>query len=274
MPELPEVSLSRDCIKPILINQKIINIFVGPNGRYRSSPPEKYYQFQQSLLQSDCFITNIKNRGKFMYWSFSNGWYLFNTFGMTGSWNPAQSKHVCFGFDLANQQSIYFNDPRHFGTIKFSNNRQDLTKKLKELGWDALQDPLDIKWQNYLTAQLNVNNNPIATTLLNQKIFAGVGNYIRAEALYKAKISPWRLCKQLTNQEILELLNAIVEVVNDSYNHQGATLLTYKTAYGEEGRYTSKFQVYSKLQDPFNNPIKTELTPEGRTIHWCPAIQK
>ncbi|CAM6003615.1 unnamed protein product [Sphagnum balticum] len=38
--------------------------------------------------------------------------------------------------------------------------------------------------------------------------------------------------------------------MKDSYAHQGATILTYKDAYGAEGKYSSCFKVYGKERDP------------------------
>jgi formamidopyrimidine-DNA glycosylase len=108
---------------------------------------------------------------------------------------------------------------------------------------------------------------------MDQSIFAGVGNYIRAEALYLAKISPWRQANLMKKEEVVTLCQALADVMNESYSHQGATILTYKDAYGAEGKYSSCFKVYGQATDPLGNPIIKEETPEGRTIHWCPTIQ-
>lgn len=214
-----------------------------------------------------------------MYWTFSNGWYMFNTFGMTGQWSLQPSKHVCFKLKISDKDSskpssfIYFNDPRHFGTIKFTNKKQDLLDKLSELGWDPLTNNLDqnLKWLTYTLSQ---TKKPIGQVLMDQTVFAGVGNYIRAEALYKSAMSPWRMSNTLTKQDIESLSKAIIDVMRESYAHQGATILTYKDAYGAEGKYSSCFKVYNKKFDPLGNMIKSESTPDGRTIHWCPNIQK
>jgi formamidopyrimidine-DNA glycosylase len=117
------------------------------------------------------------------------------------------------------------------------------------------------------------SNKPIGQLLMDQSLFAGVGNYIRAEALYQAKMSPWRLGNQLTEDDLKALYEAIVSVMKESYDHQGATILTYKNAYGEEGKHSSYFKVYGQSKDPLGNIIKKEDTPDKRTIHWCPAVQ-
>jgi formamidopyrimidine-DNA glycosylase len=65
----------------------------------------------------------------------------------------------------------------------------------------------------------------------------------------------------------------LVDVMKESYKYQGATILTYKDAYGAEGKYSSCFKVYGQKTDPLGNKIVTEETPDKRTIHWCPTIQ-
>jgi formamidopyrimidine-DNA glycosylase len=291
VPELPEVFLSAQTIKPLIQHQTIIDVYPTVNGRYGGSSlipgdwtnwnvPDNFRSFSYDAKYGECKVSDIQTKGKFMYWSFSNGWFLMNSFGMSGSWNPTRGKHPCFVFQyapsrdkIAECQEMVFNDPRHFGTIRFTNNIKDLTNKLNELGWDPLKMPLSNSLDT-IKAQIKKTTKSICQMLMDQTVFAGVGNYIKAESLYKAGISPWRLSNKLTDQEVELLCQSIIEVVNTSLAHQGATISTYKTAYGEEGRYSSLFQVYGKKIDPLGNPIIAQITPDKRTTHWCPTIQK
>lgn len=286
MPEGPELLLSKDLIKPLLINKYVVNAAVGDTSRYKTDLPEGMTEFLDSFRKStdigyvvdSCIITDVNVKGKFMYWTFSNGWYMFSTFGMTGQWSSQPGKHVCFKFKLLEdcvkpETYMYFNDPRHFGTIKFTNKKQDLIDKLNELGWDPLcgASEQNLKWLIYT---LSKTKKPIGQVLMDQSVFAGVGNYIRAEALYKAGMSPWRQSNLLVKEDVELLSKSIIDVMQESYEHQGATILTYKDAYGAEGKYSSCFKVYNQKKDPNGSTIIKQDTPDGRTIHWCPAIQK
>lgn len=276
MPEGPEVKLSADLIKPLLIGHVVYDAFPIPAGRYGGGNfPEGYKAFYESIAGRDVSIVDVQVKGKFMYWKFSNGWYLFNTFGMSGQWSSTQGKHPCFSFVLnatEPHENMHFNDPRHFGTIKFTNSTKELDKKLQELGWDPLEMPLD-KNMRWLTFQLGKSKKSIAEVLMDQSVFSGVGNYIRAEALYLSKLSPWRQANKLSQDEIKTLGQAIVSVMQESYAHQGATIHTYKTAYGEEGKYSTLFKVYGQEKDPSGHKIIKQQTPDKRTIHWCPDVQ-
>lgn len=270
MPEAAEVKLNIDFIKPLILNQQLIDINIGKNSRYKNQLPENFTSFHQSLFQN-IRVIDVDCKGKFIYWKFSNDYVMFNTFGMSGSYSKDQSIHTCAEFKFSNI-SIYFNDPRHFGTINFKNN-YDLTKKLKGLGYSVLDENLS-KNLPWLTNKIMSNNKTLAEILMNQAIFAGVGNYIKSEALYRAKLSPWRIGNSLNKDEVQLLAQSAVDVAQEAYKYQGATILTYKKADGEKGDYANFFQVYKKDKDPLGNIVKSETTLDKRTSHWVPAIQK
>jgi len=265
MPEGPEVRLSVELIRPLVVG-KTTAVF-SMHGRYQKTNPEGLDAFKNKSP-----VLDVKTKGKFMYWVFEDEWYMFCTFGMSGQWSPKRGKHPALGIEFTDGSKVYFNDPRHFGTIKFVHGEANLKKKLAELGWDPFDGATDfnILW---VESKIKSSNKTIGEILMNQSIFAGVGNYIRAEALYISKISPWRTANSLLDEEIYSLCDNIVIIMQESYKHQGATIHTYATPYGEEGKYSSCFKVYGQKQDPLGNPIKKETTPEGRAIHWCPAVQ-
>lgn len=292
MPEGVEVKISAELIRPLVVGKQVVSVSPKATGRYSTQKPEGLKGFMETnTVISPIYVRNVFTKGKLMYWSFSNDWHMLCTFGMTGQWSPSAGKHACIEFTLDSAfvpntdrvaSHVYFNDPRHFGTIKFVNSYAKANLKISSLGWDPLQDSLDdVKindttytgWRPYLNRTIMKSNKPIGQLLMDQSIFAGVGNYIRAEALYQAKMSPWRLGSQFTPKDLEALYEAITSVMKESYDHQGATILTYKDAYGAEGKYSSCFKVYGKSKDPLGNTIKKEDTPDKRTIHWCPAVQ-
>lgn len=278
MPEGVEVKLSADLIRPLVVGQRILNAVPSKKGRYANSKIEGFDNFLKQLEESIVRVKSVDNKGKFMYWTFDNDWYLFSTFGMTGQWSPSEGKHPCFSFYLGESVDdsynyIYFNDPRHFGTLKFVQGKNNLEEKLNDLGWDPLVEKINNSLLTNITKKIG-NNKPIGQLLMDQSIFAGVGNYIRAEALYLSKISPWIPGSSLSVGEISLLCESIIEVMEESYKYQGATIQTYKTAYGAEGKYTSFFKVYGKKIDPFGNKVIRESTPDKRSIYWSPTIQQ
>jgi len=271
MPEGSELKLSAELIRPLMVNQIITDAYPSSNSRYAELSPEGYLEFKQDLSSNQCQVLDIQTKGKFMYWTFTTG-YLFCTFGMTGQFSPTRGKHPCFIFQYGDKEMV-FNDPRHFGTIKFTKSKQELTDKLNNLGWDPLANTLE-KYDSFIRDTLKKSNKCIGQLLLDQGIFCGVGNYVRAESLYAAKLSPWRATSSLTKEEVTTLQNAIINVMTASYQHQGATIHSYQTPFGDEGKYSNSFKVYGLKNDSNGFKIKREKMKDGRAIYWCPDLQK
>ncbi|HVI40735.1 MAG TPA: DNA-formamidopyrimidine glycosylase family protein [Anaerovoracaceae bacterium] len=278
MPEGPEVKLSAEALKPLVVGKLIRMVNSFHSGRYYHAVPEGLEEFLNTFENSACTIKNIQVKGKLMYWSFSNDYYMLCTFGMTGQWSETDSKHTCIGIVLYDidpvkpVSMIYFNDARHFGTIKFIKGKKELNKKLDTLGPDMLSAPPDDK--DFAARIVSKNNKSIAEVLMNQRCLSGVGNYIKAEALYRAGISPWRQCNRINDDELKRLRQSIIDVMTESYAAQGATLATYKTVSGEEGSFASQLKVYGRNIDPYGNTVKSEETLDKRTSWWVPGIQK
>lgn len=284
MPEGAELKISSDIIKPLVQGKLLVNCFPSKTGRYRDQNPEG---FDQLTTLPAMKVEDVKVKGKFMYWKLvgeKENYYLFCTYGMTGQWSTQETKHTCFTVQLLDinkfaynaenlatlTESLHFNDPRHFGTIKFA-NEAELNEKLNSLGWDPLEESMSTKL-SFLKKKIKKAKS-IGEILLDQKVFAGCGNYVRAEALYRAGINPWTQGNSLTDNQVINLCQHVKDVLQESYQAQGASFNSYVNANGNAGKYSFNFQVYAQNTDPLGNPIKRE-TMGTRTIHWCPSIQK
>jgi formamidopyrimidine-DNA glycosylase len=89
----------------------------------------------------------------------------------------------------------------------------------------------------------------IGAALLNQRIVAGLGNYLRAEVLFTCRINPWKKVEQLKKSELTCLSRTIPELALRSY-------LSSATA-PEEDRERMR-----------NDPL---LVYKGRQQHWEPG---
>ncbi len=284
MPEGPELKTSSDIIAPLLVNKYIVNMHPSKNGRYAK---EEISNFDSALSRLPLKVENINVKGKFMHWKLGseNPVYLFCTYGMTGQWSKEETKHTCFviqyldasKYELTadnivyNSEFIYFNDPRHFGTIKFG-NQYDWVAKIDSLGWDPLEDSLKDNF-DLIKKKINKSKKNIGELLLDQKIFCGCGNYVRAEALYRAKINPWLPGKSISDDQLLNICSHVKDVMMESYQAQGASFKSYINADGNSGKYSFNFQVYGQKKDPFGNDISRQVMGT-RSIHWCPEVQK
>lgn len=294
MPEGPEVRRSTDQLAEKLVGKRLANAFQTRRGRYRQTPPIGFKEFLGQIQGCGTpLITEVNCKGKFMWWKFEFGpkqltlmperkpWYLWITYGMTGQWTDEETSHATFGVyygdtmtsegNFVQPPGLYFNDSRHFGTLKFVNDQKAHEKKLASLGPDMLSNPPS--WEVFRD-RMQKKNRTLAEALMDQSTISGVGNYVKADALYLAELSPHRMTCSLRDNDLMRLRDQIVNVVKASYANNGATLKTYRNPDGSEGGAQRRFAVYGNKTDPMGNPVVKEETKDGRTTHWVPAIQK
>jgi DNA-formamidopyrimidine glycosylase len=264
MPEGPEVTAMVDELSKIFKNSSLKEISIHHN-KFKSKLKD-LKKFEEDLPLK---IKEIKNKGKFVYIVLAKDLALGFTPGMTGHfWVPGvsedfktyegytyNSKHN-YIFLKTTKGDFYFNDPRRFGHFYIYNNKDlknNLETKLKTLGPDLIKQLPKMSQAefNERLSKFRPNKN-IADALLEQKFIAGVGNYIRAEALYKAKISPLRTIGSLNANDKKRLKNALKAIGEESYKSQKKKLHTFKI---------------------YGNPSKKQTKRKGRTIWWDPKVQ-
>lgn len=265
MPESPEVKVITDQLHQKLTGHTVTS-FQILGGRFSKENISSLEEIRDYLPLK---IEYIKCKGKFIYWKLGYDWFLWNTLGMTGEWSSTKTKHAAFSVCF-NDNIIYFNDIRHFGTIKFSQGEKELAAKLNSLGPDILSEPPS---RDEFYKIIHRYDKSIAEILMDQKILSGIGNYIKAESLYRAKISPWRSASSLSKKESESLYEALRDVVQSSYSLGGNSLKDYKDVNGKEGSYSNFLLVYGKKRDPLGFPVIREETLDKRTTWWVKEIQ-
>ena len=268
MPEGPEVKTTVDFLKKY--QNKSLTHFQVVSGRYTKKP---IHNINNPGWNTPLNLESVDCKGKFIYFSFKGGVHFFSTLGMTGEWSNRITKHTRMKFEFDNDsQPLYFNDVRNFGTFKIILTERDLNKKLKSLGPDILNSHVDAE---LFKVRLNKKPNwTIARALMDQSVVSGVGNYLKAEILYAAKISPHRLCKDLAVKEIELIAQESFDITRLSYDSGGATIKNYRKPNGKKGLYSQRFAVYNQKTSPCGNEVIKEQTLDKRTTHWVPSVQK
>ncbi len=93
---------------------------------------------------------------------------------------------------------------------------------LNTLGPDALPYRGRFNRAEFLRRLFEHENEAIGAALLNQRIVAGLGNYLRAEVLFNCKINPWLTVSELTQRKLSCLSKTIPQLTRDAYK-RGAT---------------------------------------------------
>lgn len=268
MPEGPEVKrmgvmLSSSISGRILTGVEVLS------GRYTKKKIEGIEILNESLPAR---IIGAGVHGKFLYVLTHSGVNIWSTLGMTGQWTNTKSAHSRIQLDFSDQNSVYFNDQRNFGTFKAVYGPHKLKERLQKLGPDMMSS--DVSANLFIERLRKKDHWNITKALMDQKVVSGVGNYIKAEALWLSGHSPMKLVADFTDYDLVVLCDAIQDVMKTSYEHGGATFLTHKNFNGEKGDYSSRFLCYNRQLDAEGNRVIKTKTPDGRTTHWAPDKQK
>lgn len=277
MPEGPEVNIIKDGLNHLLKDKIVIDVNFPEGSKFLKKTPCGFNDFKTVLPLK---IKEVKSKGKLIYFVFENGWYLLCRLLMSGGWYLEKApKHnhceIIYKTQTSEKlKSIWFIDPRHFATLQWTNDKAVLDEILTSIGPDLLNDI--ITEEEYLETMKNKKNGKrtIAVVLMEQSVFSGVGNYLKSEILYKAKVSPHSIINNIPDDKLLEIFNITLEKIKKSYKAGGASIRDYSDIRGQEGKYSFNFSVYQKKQDPLGNKVIMEKTKDGRTTHWVKEIQE
>ena len=279
MPEGPECRYIAQSLHGICQGSTVdrLDIF---SGRYlRHGPPEGWKEFTNELTDNAIKLISIASHGKFLYWKFSNNWYLWNTLGMSGQWSlqgeaddPHHHLRIRVITPPGKKINLWWRDIRNFGSLKLVKGEDKIQCKLNSLGIDIL-NPEPLSTQHWISLARKYSNLSLPKLLMDQKILAGVGNYLKAEALYQANISPLRKVDDLDDLELELLYDSIRDIARKSFEANGASFSTYSGPKLEKGLYGFKFQIYGKLKDPYGHPVLKYKSEDGRTTHWVKETQ-
>jgi len=267
MPEGPEVRRMAMNLAE-RIEGKVLEKAEITGGKWLKKPQPNISDFQDSLPSK---ITKIDVKGKSIQVYLENGWTIWNTLGMGGGWRDLHGKHSHFKLQTKEGKIVWFEDIRRFGNIFFINEKKDLQRRLDAIGPDLLGEKVSL--ENFSEIIKSNGKKAICKVLMDQKYVSGIGNYIKAEVLYRARISPWRLCSSLSEGEIKSLHEFSIKIIKKSFEQGGATLATYTDMDGNRGEFVFSFHVYRKDKCPLGYNVKREITPDGRTTHWVPEVQ-
>jgi formamidopyrimidine-DNA glycosylase len=295
MPEVIEVREYTDFCNKYIKNKELLNIKIL-NGRYKKHGP--FNGFKQLLKTLPLKIVKIENKGKFMYIQLNkeDPIYIGITLGLTGGWffNPKGLKekyihglnrsryidsdiekyqisalkhlNVEFVFDHG---SLYFYDQLSFGTISIFDNTELLEKKLKIIGLDIMDVNTSFDmFQNALLHKTNLNKE-IGNALMNQKYISGIGNYLRADALWLSKINPFIKVKSLSNNDLKKIYHNVRLLIWGQYNKKaGIKYGIIKKSDKLPIDYNRNFFVYQQDTDIYGKQVFKEKLYEGSQIRY------
>jgi formamidopyrimidine-DNA glycosylase len=217
MPELPEVEQARRALRRWMRGATI----VGASGWDRAV-------VRGTLALAGRTVRDVGRRGKWLRVELDQG-LVFAHLGMTGDFSSRAPSSPRLRWERARidierrgrTTSVRYVDPRRFGRIVPA--REDIPQ-WRKLGPDPLLDGID---RARVAALLAKRRGPIKATLLDQRIFAGVGNILANEALFRARIDPRRPSRALSLAELGALARALRAVITEALRKKHTPIRVY-----------------------------------------------
>ena len=155
------------------------------------------------------------------------------------------------------RRKIYYRDTRNFGTLRFSLSKAEFDDKLAKLGPDMM-DIENTTEEVFLAAMdKSTQTRNICVFLMDQTKIAGVGNYILAEGLYRARLDPFADLSEISTKQRQRLFKELREVITTSYKAQGLTRPeggTYRTVDGTKGQFEVSLYVLESSRTKYRWP--------------------
>jgi endonuclease VIII len=197
-------------------------------------------------------LESVEASGKNLLLRFSGGHVLRSHLRMTGRWRVGPLGSVRAGLPWlvlrgAEHEAVLWNGPV-----------LELDKPVAA-GADILAPEPD-----YERMAANLRSQPgrqIGDALLDQRLVLGIGNIWRSEALWEARVSPWRATGETPEDELRSVLEAAHRLMAASV--EGARPL--RRVYRRTGRPCRRC----------GTPIRSHAQGEGaRIAYWCPSCQR
>ena len=282
MPELPEVEHVVRALRHTITGRTIVASEVRLP---KLIAPLSAAAFQRKVKGST--INGVSRRGKFILIECHRGrntgssrsdFILAVHLRMTGKFlylrpddDVPKHSHAIFYFD--NDRRLVFRDQRQFGVMKLiAGGQLARTKGIKELAPEPFGEDFN---PEYLKSVLQRSRRSLKTLLLDQTKVLGLGNIYASEALFRARINPFKIASQLSTRRVPLLYEAVRDVLQIAVEHiRGPISLEEGFSYG--AGFGNFWQVYDREGEPCVN-CSTKIrraTHGGRSTYWCPRCQR
>ncbi len=280
MPELPEVETVMRGLAARLQGRVIARAAAHRADMRWAFPPDL------AARLTGARVAGFRRRGKYILMRLDGGVSVLLHLGMSGRMAigreaaaapPGRHEHLTLLTD--DGWRVSFVDPRRFGSVDLvATAAEERHRLLAGLGPEPLEPGFD---GPRLAASLAGRKTPLKAALLDQRMVAGLGNIYVAEALFRARLSPFRLACTVAGARAARLAGAIRETLADAIAAGGSSLRDYVQPDGELGWFQHAWRVYGRAGQPCPDcpgpptclGIRRRVQ-SGRSSFFCPRLQR
>ena len=277
MPELPEVETVMRALRVRLEGRVIEAAAVNRADLRWPIPPGL-----ASALTGRC-VLSLRRRGKYILVRLDDANSLLIHLGMSGRLlltrddRSQSAPHEHASLRTEEGWRVALIDPRRFGALDLLPTAgEDDHRLLAGLG----PEPLEPDFTGAVLARsLAGRTTPLKAALLDQRLVAGLGNIYVSEALFRARLSPFRPAGGTGRAAANRLASAIKATLTDAIAAGGSSLRDYVQPGGELGYFQHAWKVYGRTGEACERcpgpPCEgiARLVQAGRSTFFCRRTQ-
>ena len=291
MPELPEVQTIVSDLQKILPGLKIGDVWTDWKKMFKNISfdnfkkeviSEKILNIERKgknilihLSRDKTILVHQKMTGHFLYgnWNFENKkWISKNDDPIR---NDPQNRFIHLVLDLSNDKQLALSDLRKFAKVLlWPTDKLSELEDVNNLGPDPTDKDFDF---NKFQERLAGKKGKIKTVLMDQTVFAGIGNIYSDEILWLSGIHPLKPVSSLTQEELKTIYTSTKKILKRALEARGTSDSDYRDPYGRKGHYQEILYVYGLEREKCQKKdggIITRIKVGGRSAHFCPIHQK
>lgn len=275
MPELPEVEAARSLLQRWCIGKRVSKAIVENDTKVINGIAHE--ELQRALEGRT--VSEACRKGKQLWIKFDKGPSLLLHLGMTGhvaikgqeslkymlakavdvdEWPPKYCKLELALTSGSGDACMAFCDSRRFAKVKFLEG--SAMEEALPSGWDAFNDAPSV---DLLAARVGKKRVAVKSVLLDQAVYAGIGNWCADDILLEARIHPAELTCNLTTDQLDALRSSTRSIIS-----------TAVRCGADSHKYPKHWLFHSRWAPKKAPPHVSFLTIGGRTTALDESQQK
>jgi endonuclease VIII len=271
MPEGPEIRQAADQLAAALVDRRVTEMFFA----------FEHLKPYESEFVGHC-VTAVRTRGKGMVMCFSNQLYIYSHNQLYGRWYVRKSYSYP---ETKRQLRLAIHNAKKSALLYSASDievlqQSELTNHpfLSRIELDVLDEAVTVEQIVERFRDKRFYRRQLPILLLDQHFLGGLGNYLRSEILFVARVFPKLRPVDCSDTQIAALSQAVLTVTQQSYVTKGITndleiAMRLKAQGYKRGYY--RHYVFNRENQPCfvcGNAIVKEILA-GRRLYYCPHCQ-
>jgi endonuclease-8 len=269
MPEGPEIRRAADALAAAVVGKPLTRAWFWTPALQRHA---------KGLVGRT--IESITPHGKALLTRFDHGWTLYSHNQLYGVWKvaaagerPDTTRSLRVALETTDRAILLYSAS---DVAMWRSDEVHRHPFLAKLGPDVLDPALDAATVAARLRDPRFRGRALAALLLDQGFLAGMGNYLRSEVLFQAKLAPGQRPADLGAAQVRALSKALLDIPRRSYATRGiAPASGMREDYLTDTPDGFRFKVFDREDQPCERCGTSIVREEHgtRRLYLCPRCQ-